>query len=837
MATVKNSTSTSKPTLSEPMRDVIACAAILIAVIVFFGDALFGGKSFLGESDNVAFLSFLPYLDQAKANGEFPLWVPYIFSGMPSLASFLAAGDRTWDIISRVIFAIPRSVGDLFSNDTGRLAMWYAFYGMGVFTLMRSKKQRRDVAVFTALAAIFSTWVITWVMIGHSTKPVAFASLPWILLALERIREKFSVLNLFILILPLIVLVSATHPQMMFYIGCAMGLYLLTELIFRLAARDNPMSIVRAGGALIIAGSLAVATHADMFMATRDYTPYSTRGSAPLLQSERNKQDQSGGNDYEYATNWSFSPEEMITFFVPNYYGFGKMKMGPSKQLSMVYWGQMPFTDAANYMGIGVLMLALLGAWQNRRDPFIVFLVVLSVFSLLLSFGKNGPWLYDVFYNNFPAFNKFRAPSMALCLMQFAMPILAGYGVSAALGYANTATKAQRRWGLGLLGGAVAFFLIGVLYTNVAEESFRHSVAESFHTKMPDRVPDVASVPAQMTQPLFEVMQSDWMATSFLAILFGVATLLIITKKMPAWVGVSALTVLLLIDLWRVDKRGYEPSKEKPEKTVFQRTDVVDYLKSDQGTYRICDLSQAPPNSWAYHFIETVHGYSSAKLRVYQDMFDVAGKGGGSIIANPFLWNLLNVKYIVSDRPIYQNVPPDFQSQQTQQIVYKNNDVLPRAFFTNGLVVEPSQKKILEALRDGTFDPRKVAYVGTAVPGVEPLDTTTPPSVTMTARGNQQMTFTATTTRSNFLVVSEIYYPEWHASIDGKEVEIHQTDFLLRGIVVPPGKHTIAFTFVSPAFEQGRTISMAANGIALILGAIGMGLWWRQRGKGATHVA
>lgn len=833
MATVKTGPSTGLH-ISGNMRDVIACVSILLSVFIFFGDAVFGGKSFLAESDNVAFLSFVPYLDQAKATGEFPLWVPYIFSGMPSLASFLAAGDRSWDIISKVIFAFPRAIGDLFSNDTGRLAMWYAIYGMGMYALMRSKKHRRDISTFVALAGIFSTWVITWVMIGHSTKPVSFASLPFILLALERIRVKFSFLNLFLLTLPMIVLVSATHPQMMFYIGCALALYLGVELVFRAIAKDNAMSVMRAGGALAIAGTLALATHADMFLATREYTSYSTRGSAPIVQSERNKQDQSGGNDYEYATNWSFSPEEMVTFFVPNYYGFGKMKMGPSKQLSMVYWGQMPFTDAANYMGIGVLLLAVVGAWWYRRDPFVVFLVILSAFSLLLSFGKNFPLLYDVFYNFVPTFNKFRAPSIALCLLQFATPVLAGYGLSSIVGWSENATKQHKKWGLGMLAAGAAFFLIGVVYTNMFEEGFRDSVAQSFHEKMPDRVPDAAQVPASATQPMFDEMQSDWMATGFLAILFGAGMFLIVNKKISPSVGMGVMIVLLVIDLWRVDKRGYAPSKEKVEKTVFLKTDVVEYIKQDPGVFRICDLSQTPANAWAYHFVENVHGYSSAKLRSYQDMFDVAGKGGGSMIANPFLWNLLNVKYIVSDRPIYDGVAPDFTSQQTTQIVYKNRSMLPRAFFTNAVVVEQKPMKILEALRDGTFDPRALAYLSEPVSGVQPIDSTQPPMVAITARGNQHLALKATTTAPNFLVVSEMYYPEWHATIDGVEVPIHKTDYLLRGIVVPPGTHNIEFSFISPAFERGRTISMAANGITLLIGAVGMAFWFMQRKKNAT---
>src|SRR5688572_24005568 len=92
--------------IPERYRDLAYCGLIMLSVLIFFGGALFGGLNFLSEGDNVAFLSFIPYLEQANASGEFPLWMPYIFSGMPSLASFLAAGDRSWDVLGRALFAI-----------------------------------------------------------------------------------------------------------------------------------------------------------------------------------------------------------------------------------------------------------------------------------------------------------------------------------------------------------------------------------------------------------------------------------------------------------------------------------------------------------------------------------------------------------------------------------------------------------------------------------------------------------------------------------------------------------------------------------------------------------
>ncbi len=819
---------------------LVAIAIILITLFAFFGSALFTGKNFLSQGDNVAFYSFIPYLEQAEKTGEFPLWMPYIFSGMPSLASFLATGDRTYDVASMVVLGIPRLFGESTGNDTWRLVLWYAIYAAGVFTLLRSKGFHQGAALFGSLSAVFSTWVLVWIMIGHSTKPVSLATLPWILYALERIRERFTLTSLLVLILAMTALVSATHPQMMFYLGCAAALYLITELIVRVVQKANPMPVLTSAGALILATGLALGTHADMFLATREYTPHSTRGSAPLVQVEGAQQEQGGGNDYEYATNWSFSPEEIATFFVPNYYGFGntKVKMpGASKeQEANLYWGQMPFTDAANYMGIGVLMLGLIGAWSYRKDPFVIFLTVLSVFSLLLSFGKNFSVLYDVLYNYAPAFNKFRAPSMALCLLQFAAPVLAAYGLTAIVGWAGDA--ARKRTATVIAGLTLGFLVLGFAYANVYEESYKDAVAQAIMLKQPDKVTDVSQISPQYLNVVFEQMKSDWIQTGFIAVAFGLLIFLVVRGTIKPKVALYAAISLTAIDLWRVAARPYDPKEGAPEKTVFRRTEAVDVIKRDNGVFRIADISTMPANWWAYHFIENVHGYSSAKIRLYQDMLDIAAMGpqseprpGNSIIINPFLWNLLNVKYIVAKQQVF-STPPLYRAANGTMI-YENYSTLPRAWFVDTLIVEADRRTTLHHLRDGDFNPRSVAFVESDLQ-VPPTTGATETSARVTAKGNQHLSFAVKTNERRLLVVSEVYYPEWHCYIDGREVPIHRTDFLLRGVVVPAGEHNVEFRFHSPAYETGKTISIASNAVIFLVALGAFGVWYRERKRNTT---
>lgn len=839
------SSATSRTTsgTKDRWKNILAYGGIFLAVVVFFADALFGGKNFMSGGDNLAFYSFIPYLEEATNAGEFPLWMPYIFSGMPSLSSFLAAGERSWDMLGGLLFSIPRSLGEATGNDTWRLAMWYTIYGWGVYTLMRVKGHTRLIGVFSSLAAVFSTFVIVWIMIGHSTKPVSMATLPWILLALERLRERFTLANLFLLILPLVVLVTATHPQMMFYIGCATALYMLTELVARAISKQGWLDVVKAGGGLALAGVIALGTHADMFLATREYTPESTRGSAPLVQSQTQQVDQTGGNDYEYATNWSFSPEETLTFLIPNYYGFGNLGITPSgskkEQRDNLYWGQMPFTDAANYMGIGVLLLAIIGAWSYRRDPFVIFLIVLGVFSLLLSFGKNAPLLYDIFYNGVPAFNKFRAPSMALCLLQFAAPVLAGYGLASIFTW-NGAASADNKRRVKVLGIASAAALAFVLFMSVGETSYTSKVSNALDEKFDAQTlsnPQYQSYRTERAKLTYAEMSSDARTSALVLAAFALLTILVVRGTVKPNVAMAVFLLLLIVDLWRVDKRPYEPQKGSPETNVFEsRADLVSFITTNTKGARIADLTRLPtPNWWAYHFVEHVHGYSSAKLRIYQDMLDVAGPGpgrepmpGNSMVYNPFLWDMLNVKFIIADQPLYQNIPPVFQSADGRTLVYENRSMLPRAWFVDTLRVESNSRTILDHMRDGDFNARTTAYVAAPLSVQPGVDSTATVRVEPRA-SNQAMTIATTSSTSRLLVASEVYYDEWHAYVDGTEAPMVKVNNLLRGVVVPAGSHTIEFRYQSPSFEQGRTISIASNLAAALIGLAGLGMWLKRR--------
>ncbi len=811
-------------------QDKVFVGLIILSVYIFFWGVISTHE--IAATDNFASISFKNYLQDARNSGDFPQWVKYIFGGMPSYGALLTTGDRSWDWIALAYFGITRFMGSLLSNDSVRVMTFYIFYGIGMFLLMRSKKKDSFISLFTALAAVFSTGVIHWIMIGHNTKPITLSLLPFIFMLVEKLREKFSLLYAVLLIFAMHLLLESSHVQMMFYVGIAVGIYIVFELISRTISKDKPISVLIATGVLVVAGGMAFLLSSDRYLAIQEYTPYSVRGSAPVIPQENanNKQDKTGGNSYEYSTMWSFSPQEMITFVVPNYYGFGKLPYtGPETNNETVklptYWGQKPFEDVAPYMGIFIFFLAIVGFVLNRKDVFIQFLMFLSIFVLFLSFGNNLSLVFDLFYYNVPSFNKFRAPSMVLALMQFAFPILAGYGLSDMLNWRNNSDEKSKKMfknfliGVGAFTGLFVLFAIALKGTYI---SFLQNSGNDYFQSIMKQLPTV-------TDFVWSSMISDWFAVTAVLLVFTGLMYLFINKKISHNIFYVSVIVVLLFDLWRVGYRALEIEETDRVAEIFSSNDAVDFIKNDKETFRIADFAMAEltPNLPAYYRLESVGGYHAAKVRSYQDVLDATSGGSTSSMSSPFMWNMLNVKYIVAPS-VQEGTQPLYQSQKNGWAVYSNPGYLPRAFFVKRAEVSTA-RKTLDRLKNGDFDPKEVVFVEKKIS--QSFDTLTEGSkAEVIEHKNEYMKIKATATSNNLLFLSEVYYPAgWKAFIDGKELEIYRANHSFRAFVVPKGEHTIEMKYHSKGFEQGKMYSTITNYVVVLLFGLGIFLEYRRK--------
>ncbi len=808
-----------KELIPRKYQHAAAVALLAVSIIIFFYEIVFEGKTFLA-SDSLASHSFDTLLHDAKEQGIFPLWNPYIFAGMPAYGSLSVTGYRWFDL-STVIFKTGfDAVGNLLNSDVGWVLVYYMVFAAGMYLFAFHKFQHKFVAFMTALSATFSMYIIIWAMSGHNTKIAVMAFFPYIFYLVERLRERFSLFYALLLVLVLHFAFTPSHVQMLFYVFLSLGVYFLFYLIRALVKKEAWKPILRTGFVLAAAALFAVAMDADRYLSVFEYNPYSIRGSNPITQSSAatNAKTVSGGLDYDYATSWSFGLGEVMTFFVPSWYGFGQAEYrGPLSNNQPVsvnsYIGPQPFTQAPQYMGVVITILAIIGLWRYRKDPFVQYLGLMVVLSLLIAFGKEFSVVYDLMYKFFPGFNKFRVPSMILVLVQIMVPILAGYGLLSFFSLrGQTMTSASMKKWKYVFGGLTAVAGVSLVAPSVIGNIYSGFIPlQMLGSRMPGQQ---AAVVNELYRFLVSMVTTDFLAGAFV-LLLALGTLYLYIRKSISLQTCSVLLVIAVVaDLWRVDYKPMEAHPQQQLQQQFMAPDYIQFVQQDSSVFRILQLhnGEAPyDNTPAYWRLQSAFGYQGAKMRWWQDLVDVGG------IQNPLVWSLFNVKYIFSDQP--DSAAPLLQVYKGQQMnVYHNTANLPRAYFVKRYEVATG-KEILGKIARGAFNPRDVAFFID-----DPKKTVDPPHPDDRAEivryGIQDLELKLTTAGNNLLVLSETYYPVgWKAFIDGNPTEIYRVNYLFRGVFVPSGVHALTMKFEPGGFVLGKNVSLAVN--VLVLGVLG----------------
>ena len=327
----------------------------------------------------------------------------------------------------------------LFSgNDVWAIVLFYIIFAFSFYFLMEYKFKDKLIALYSALAAVFITPIIQMIIVGHNSKLIAVMMFPAILLMLEKlydiitegkIKENIFRIMLYfgILVFFIHVQMSSNHVQMLFYFFSALGIYMVYRLVFNLVKKIDFKPALITMILFGVAVGLSASMYADSYLSSREYNKYSIRGVPAITQSP-GEQKTNGAADYEYSTNWSFSPEEVMTFLVPYWVGFGDVEV--KGQRTNTYWGQMPFNTMPMYFGVVTILLAFIGIYYYfKKSALVQSMVIISILSLLLSFGRTWPLLYDILFYNLPYFSSFRAPVMIHILINVAFVVLAAFGI------------------------------------------------------------------------------------------------------------------------------------------------------------------------------------------------------------------------------------------------------------------------------------------------------------------------------------------------------------------------------------------------------------------------
>ena len=789
----------------------VVILVLIIFYIAFLNPLFLGGKSFQ-SGDIIAAESSQPYL--AKDRDGFTLWNPHVFCGMPAYS--ISVG-YTWFNIVYVAFTTVRSAfTGLFGNDYVKWAFYVILLAINSFFLFRYLTKNTLVSVFGGIAASFSTGLIVFLFIGHVTKLTAICMYPLIFLMLLKFREGIKITDFLILTIALQLLIQGFHLQIIFYILVMVGVYYLYFLIYTLIRKHKEefSSLLKSAGALIAAIVIAFLIQADNFTQIWEYTPYSTRGGKSVVELSTGKAEQSASEYYDYHTNWSFSPGEVMTFIIPSYFGFGNtIYNGPLSQNQDVevntYFGQMPFVDVAMYMGVLIFFLGLYAIFTRYKEPLVQYLTALMLFALLISFGKNFSLIFDILFYNLPYFDKFRVPSMALVIVQLVFPILAVLGVMKIISLREERVKRQEdilKYAAYLFTG---LFVITILLSGAIGTWFTERVQESAR--------------AEQLKPIYEYMSEMFigdalLAFSFTAIVFW-AALGYVNRRLSKDILVGIIILLTVVDLWRINNRGTKYIDAPEAANMFTTPDYVSAIRKQNDTepFRIMNMKQdgslgsvnQNSNFHAYFLLEDFYGYSAVKPRAFQDMMDVVGP------VNLTLWRMANVKYVISEKPLgVPGLTPIYQTDKT--VLNRNDFALGRLYFSNS-VEKKEGIDILNAIKNNTFDPAQVTYVDKDIKNVTAPDSTA--SIKIVKHNDEHMIAEVNATGNNFIVFATTYYPVgWKAYIDGKELEIVRANHMFNGVVVPKGNHKVEFEFLPKSFVYTKTIALILS--SLVMGGL-----------------
>jgi len=802
---------------------------VLVLFLIFLNPMYFGGKTFQ-SGDILATESAKPYI--AKDRETFSLWNPHIFCGMPAYA---LGTEKTWFNLIYMGYTFIRSAfSSLFSVDYAMWSFYLIVLAVSSFLLMRHISKNTLISLFVAVATSFSTGIIVFLYIGHVTKLTSLCMYPLIFLILLKFEEKIKIIYALLLIIILQLFIQGFHVQIIFYTLFAVALYYIFFFVRSLIKKEKERSgrLIKSACIFAAASVIAILISADNLTQIYEYTPFSTRGGKSIVETTTGKAEQSASEYYEYHTNWSFSPEEVLTFIIPSFYGFGNSTYnGPLTQNQDVevntYFGQMPFVDVAMYMGVLVFFLALFAIVTCWKEPFVQFLTILSGIALFISFGKNLSLLFDLMFYYFPYFDKFRVPSMMLVIVQMSFPILAGYGLMKIISLRENPEKKA----ISILKYS-AYIFTGIFVLSLLANK---ALSGWFVTRVNDYAATIQTSRPQYAQQ-FQVL-ADYMAGMFtndflmafgmLSIIFW-SGILYMNKRFSADTFVLVIIILTVIDLWRIDARGAKYHDNPEIKNQFQTPDYVNAIKSqnDKEPFRILNLKQdgslgsfnQNSNFNAYFLLEDMHGYSGIKPRTYQDLMDVVGP------TSPTLWKMLGVKYVVFDQQVQMaGLTPIFNAEKTN--VSKNETSLPRAYFVDRVEMKDNLE-VLKSIKANSFDPKEIAYVKKNL-AVDKPDSTVYAKILKYS--DEQLLLDVNASGNNFLFFGSTFMSGqadyklfqiptgWRAFIEEKETEIYQTNHGFMGIVVPNGTHKVEFIYAPKSFLISKYVSLILSSLTLLL--------------------
>ena len=754
-----------------------------------------------------------------EATGETTRWTNSLFGGMPT---FQIAPSYP----SNSLFEWIGKVYSLGLPSTSGLMMMMM---MGMYWLLIALRRRWYYALIGAIAWGLSSYFVIIIGAGHIWKFITLAYVPPTLAGVILAYRRQWLAGGALAAVALMMQIAANHIQMTYYFGFMIVILAVAYLVSAVR-RHQVGAWVKGSASLAVAAALAVAANAPSLYNTWRYTSETIRGGhSELTDPHATAAATDGGLDRDYITQYSYGRSETFSLLIPNVKGGasakpvgGRMKMmsltdldGAQEaiaksglngmeqqyiaQFASQYFGEPEGTNGPVYVGAIICALFVLGL-VVVRGPLKWAMLAATVLSIALAWGRNFMSLTDLFIDIVPMYNKFRTPESILVVAQLAMPLLGVLALQKVL----TAEVADRRRYLKAVawsfGGVAVLCLLGWLFPSfygsaISQGDRDMAVMISESLQQQGYGADVVNaysianprIAAAVTELRHSMVSADAGRSLLLILLAGCAMMWGIAMGRDK-VGAAAVGVLVLFDLYGVDKRyvsheSFTEPAPATERVAMTQADRV--ILQDQGYYRVMPMGALFQSADPSYYHKSLGGYHAAKLTRYQDMLErhlLPAASGAFDEANLNVINMLNGKYIIDP----------------QGRVIPNEAALGNAWLVDTLEVVDGADAEMAALdridpaTTAVTDRRFVDILGDKAPAVAPGDT-----IALTDYRPNELTYRFNTASGALAVFSEVYFPwGWSATLDnGDELPIGRVDYLLRAIRLPDGEHTLTMKF------------------------------------------
>lgn len=824
--------------------DLIAILAFVLLSFAYFFPADMEGR-ILFQHDSVAGVGAgqesKEYLERT---GERTRWTNAIFGGMPTYQM-----SPSYD--STKVLNWAEKLYRLYLPDYVMLTFMMM---IGFYLLLRAFGLSVWLASLGGIVWAFSSYFFILISAGHIWKFITLAYVPptiaGVVLAYRKKYLLGGVVTAFFIALQIL----SNHIQMSYYFMFVILFMVVAYFADAYQKKELP-HFFKASAVLVLAAAVGACINLSNLYHTYEYSKETMRGKSELKQEVAAAKQTSSGLDRDYITAWSYGIGETWSLLVPNVKGgsssaiLSQSKAAMEKANPMYgsvysqfpqYFGDQPWTAGPVYVGAFVLFLFVLGCFIVK-GPLKWALLGATVFSILLSWGKNLMGLTDFFIDYVPLYNKFRAVSSILVIAEFTIPLLAVLALKEIVGKPAVLKEKESRTALFIslaLTAGVALLLAvapGMLFSDFVTP--REMAALQQGLPQEHLMPLVSN----MTEMREAIVASDAWRSFFIIVIGCVLLFLYQQQKLKASLMVAGVTLLCLADMWTVNKRYlndglFVPKSQRTEAFVKTQADEI-ILQDTAQNYRVLNFVGFPGNTFnennTAYWHKSVGGYHAAKLRRYQEMIDhhimpemeatyreVAQASGrmDSVDASKFrVLNMLNTKYFIfpagkDGQPVPVVNPYAYGNawfvDRVQYVKDANEEIaaLNTVVPTETAVVDAKFKDALTGWSEGHKDAESV--------------------VQLTSYEPNRLTYHVSSAKGGVVVFSEIYYPGWQATIDGAPVDIARADYILRAMHVPSGSHTIEMWFEPQSIRVTETIAY----VALALLVIGVMAWvWRQK--------